>query len=116
MTLFQAVLGIADSTRTILTANTATTVLAADASNAQVVGKISICNVHSAAVTVELDVYNGTTARTLIKAYSLAQATLPIELYDIFLAPGESLRVTSGNASGLLHVHVLSALPRRAGG
>lgn len=116
MTIFQAPLGIVDSTRTILTGNTATTVLAADASNSQVVGKVSICNVHSAAVTVDLDVYNGTTARNLLKGYSLAQATLPIELYDIFLAPGESLRATSNNASGLLHVHVLSALPRRAGG
>jgi hypothetical protein len=116
MTLFQAPLGIADCTHTILTANTATVVLAADGQNSQVVAKVRICNVHSAAVVVDLEVYNGTTSYFLISGYSLAEATLPLEINDIFLAKDESLRVTSDNAGGLLHVEVLSALPRRAGG
>jgi hypothetical protein len=116
MTLFQAPLGIADCTHTILTANTATVVLAADANNSQVVAKVRICNVHSSAVVVDLDVYDGTNTYSLVKGYSLANATLPLEINDIFLAKAESLRVTSNNASGLLHVEVLSALPRRPGG
>ena len=116
MSIFQAPLGIADCTHTILTANTATEVLAADPANSQLVGKLRICNVHSGAVLVNVEVYNGTTSYYLTKGYSLATASLPLEINDIFLAPKESLRVTSDQATGLLHVEVLSALPRRAGG
>ncbi len=116
MTIFQAALGIADCTHTILTTDAVTTVLAADPANAQLVGKLRVCNVHSSAVLVDVEVYNGTTSYYLTKAYSLASASLSMEINDIFLAPKESLRVTSDQATGLLHVEVLSALPRRAGG
>lgn len=95
-------------TRTILTGNTATTVVAS-ANRTRAIARVRIVNVHSSAVTFVLDAYDGTTARVLANNYSIATSdawTLTDELLEV----GESLRVTSGNASGLLHVHAIHAL------
>lgn len=95
-------------TRTILDDNTATTVLASQ-EQTQAIAKIRVVNMDSTAVTATVDVYDGTTATVLAQAYSIAAGTA-LEIYDELLEQGESLRVTSGDASGLLHVHVLHAL------
>ena len=109
MTFFQTGLAAPTPTRTILTGNTATTTVIAP-NRTIAIARIRIVNVHNAAVTFSLDVHDGTTARVLAKDYSIAAADA-WSLTDELLEIGESLRVTSGNASGLLHVHVIHSNP-----
>jgi hypothetical protein len=108
MTFYRGEIRNPSPTRTILSGNTATTVLAA-ADQTQSIAKIRICNVDSGAITATVDVYDGSTAHKLTNATSIA-AGAALEIYDELLEQGESLRVTSSSSSGLLHVHVLHAL------
>lgn len=109
MTFYTGQIPNPSPTRTILTGNTATVVLAA-ATQTQAIAKIRVVNVAAAAAVVAtVDVYDGTTAHKLANAVSIA-AGEALEIYDELLEQGESLRVTSGDAAGNLHVHVLHAL------
>lgn len=107
MTFFQGILPNPTPTNTRVTGNTATTVVAAQG-RSQNVALVRIANVDGTdAVIVTLDIYDGTNATQLISTYSLAADSLPVEMRDILLEQGESLRVTSGDAGGQLHVHAI---------
>jgi hypothetical protein len=105
------------ATRTVTVArlsNTSvTTILTADNGNIEI-GLIHIANVDATdAVAVTVDIYDGTTATKLTNAYALAAKTF-IDLEGTVLLNGWSLRVTSGDADGQLHVVVqhTAAAPR----
>jgi len=105
------------ATRTVtvkrITDTNATTILSADNGNIEI-GLIHIANVDGAAsVAVTVDLYDGTTATKLTDAYALAQKTF-IDLEGTVLLNGWSLRITSGDADGQLHVVVqhTAAAPR----
>lgn len=115
MTLFSAPFGAVEPTRTRITVNTVVTVLAADALNAQPISQVHICNKHTSDVKFRLEVYDGTNSTFLEYDRTITTGS-SFEIYDQLLAPTESLRVTSNNASGLLDITVYSALPRRTGG
>lgn len=110
MTFFQGVIPNPSKTDTRI-ANTSVTTVVASKNQPQMVALVRIVNVDgAAAVDVTVDIYNGTTATQQISTYPLAADGLPLEIRDIFLELGESLRVTSGDADGQLHVHAIHNL------
>ncbi len=95
------------STRTVTVARiantTTTTLLEADSGNIEI-GLIHICNVDgTAAVDVTLDLYDGTNATRLLSTYPVAADSF-IDVEGSVLLNGWSLRVTSGDADGQLHI------------
>jgi len=111
MTFYSGLLSNPGSTNTKLT-NTSATVVVASADQSQSVGKVHIANVDGAApVVVSVDIHNGSSVvAILISGLSLASAGGYVDIYDILLDQGQSLRVTSGDADGQLHVHAIHSL------
>ena len=111
MTLWQQSLGNVDRTREKLTTSNEEILSAAEGSIA--IAKIRLVNVTAGAITVDLDVYDGTTHKYLLDGKSIA-ANDAIEIYDEHLAKGESLYgLASANDS--IWIHVLSSLPNKPG-
>lgn len=109
MTLWQQSIGNVDRTRTLLTNSNAEILSAANGTVS--IAKIRLVNITSGAITVDVDVYDGTTHKYLLKGYSIA-ANSYHEFYDDSLAKGESLyAVASANTS--IWMHVLSSLPNK---
>lgn len=108
MTLFQAPLNQPEPVRVILADTSATTIIPAQQYK-QAVGKIRVVNKTGSAVTVNLEVYDGTTAFTLTGVQSIA-ANAFIEIYDELLQVGHLLRATAGTGSSSLVVHAIFAL------
>lgn len=109
MTLWHAVLGNIDRTRTLLTSSNAEVVSAAAGSVA--IGKIRLVNITAGAVTVDLDIYDGTTHQYLLQGYSLG-ANAAIEIYDEALAKGDALWAKA-SAGASVWMHVISSLPNK---
>lgn len=111
MTFYAGSLPNPGTTNTRLTGNTATTVVAA-ANKPQSVAKIHIANVSaSTAVAATIDIHDGAAVVVkLLNIFPLPAAGSPYEIRDILLDKGQSLRVTSGDAAGQLHVHVIHSL------
>lgn len=102
------------STPTILTGNTVTDLVQATRGN-MTIAFIEVCNLHNAAVTVTLERYDGTTSHYLTYAKSVA-ANDTLTVPGTVLPNNHKLRATSGNASGLLHIHVHHTLGAKVGG
>lgn len=107
MTLWQAPLNQPEPVRVLLTATTATTIIAASR-NKQAVGKIRVVNTTAGAVTANVDVFDGSSAFSLTGTVSIP-ANSAIEIYDELLQAGHILRVTAGTGSALV-VHAIFAL------
>lgn len=107
MTLFQAPLNQPEPIRVLLS-TTATTEIIPSATTKQALGKVRVTNVTGTAATVNLDVFDGTTAFSLTGAQSIP-ANSSIEIYDELLQAGHSLRATAGTALALV-VHAIYAL------
>lgn len=105
MTLFNAPLNQAEPVRVIL-ADTSVTEIIPSARTKQAIGKIRVVNKTGGAVTVDLDVYDGTTAFSLTGVQSIA-ANDALEIYDELLQVGHSLRATAGTGSSSLVVHAI---------
>jgi hypothetical protein len=109
MTFYAGALPNPGSTNTRI-ANTTATVVVASAGQSQSVAKVNIANVDGAdAVVVTVDIFD-TNATKIVNLLSLAAAGGYLELRDILLDQGQSLRVTSGDADGQLHVHAIHSL------
>ncbi len=108
MTLWQAPLSQPEPVRVILADTSATTIIPA-AAYKQAIGKIRVVNKTSGAVTVNLEVYDGTTAFSLTGVKSIA-ANDAVEIYDEILQSGDLLRATAGTGSSSLVVHAIFAL------
>jgi hypothetical protein len=111
MTLWTQSLGNVDRTRTLLT--TSNTEILSAANGTIAIAKIRLVNVTSSAVTVDLDVYDGTTHKPLLTGKSIS-ANDAIEIYDESMAKGESLYAKAG-ANTSVWIHVLSSLPNKPG-
>lgn len=108
MTMWQAPLNQPEPVRVILTGTTATTIIPAQ-TRKQAIGKIRVTNQTAGAVTVNLEVYDGTTAWSLTGAQSIP-ANSSIEIYDEMLQVGHLLRATAGTGSSSLVVHAIYSL------
>jgi hypothetical protein len=109
MSLWMQQLGNVDRTRTQLTTSNVEILSAAAGSIA--IAKIRLVNTTSGAITVDLDVYDGTTHKYLFNDKTIP-ANDAIEIYDEHLAKGESLyALASANTS--IWIHVLSSLPNK---
>lgn len=107
MTIFQAPLAQPEPVRIKPSVTTVLTVISAQQYK-QAIGKIRVVNETGGAVTVNLDIYNGTTAYSLTGTVSIP-ANSAIEIYDEVLNVNELLRVTAGTANALV-VHATFAL------
>lgn len=110
MTFYGGALPNPGSTNTRI-ANTNVTTVIASANQSQSVAKVNIANVDgSAAVVATVDIYDGTNATKIVNLYSIAAAGGYLELRDLLLEQGQSLRVTSADTDGQLHVHAIHSL------
>ena len=90
MTLFQAPLSQPEPVRVILATTSVTTIIPSSTTK-QVIGKIRVTNKTAGAVTVNLEVYDGTDAFSLTGLQSIP-ANSSIEIYDEILQAGHLLR------------------------
>lgn len=110
MTFYQGALPNPGATNTRI-ANTTATVVVAAADQSQAIAKVNIANVDGvAAVVATVDIYDGTNATKLVNLVSIAAAGGYLELRDILLEQSQSLRVTSADVDGQLHVHAIHSL------
>lgn len=109
MTLWQQSIGNIDRTRTLLTGSNVEILSAEDGMVA--IAKIRLVNTDSSARTVDLDVYDGTTHKYLLKGYSIA-ANSYHEFYDESLAKNESLYALA-SVTDVVWIHVLSSLSNK---
>ncbi|UXN74504.1 hypothetical protein N8D56_05020 [Devosia sp. A8/3-2] len=96
--------------RVVLT-TTATTELVPASKNQQPIGKIYLCNTTAAAVTIELEVFDGTTSFFIEKGRSIP-ANGSFELRDELLQANHSLRAKA-SAANAIHAHIIAALTFR---
>lgn len=109
MTLWQQSIGNVDRTRTLLTNANAEILSAANGTVS--IAKIRLVNITAGAITVDVDVYDGTTHKPLYIGKSVA-ANDAIEIYDDSLAKGEALWAKA-SANTSIWMHVLSSLPNK---
>lgn len=107
MTLFQAPLNQAEPVRVILS-STAITEIIPSAAYKQAVAKITVTNISTLAVAVDLSVYNGSTDYYLRRGKAVP-ANDAIEIYDEVLQTNHSLRALTASSSAL-HVHAIFSL------
>lgn len=107
MTMWQAPLSQPEPVRVILSGTSATDIISSS-ENKQAIGKIRVVNKTGGAVTVDVDVFDGTTAFTLTGVTSIP-ANSAIEIYDELLQANETLRATAGTGAALV-VHAIFAL------
>lgn len=112
MTILQGNLGAPDPTRLLLTTSNQSIV---DADVGKIaIGKIRLVNITAGAVTVDLEVYDGTTQMYLLKGYSIAANSVH-EFYDEMLPQTHILRgLASSNTA--IWCHVFASLPSRLSG
>jgi len=109
MSTMQAPAGNLEPTRVLLTTSNANLLTAEDGRIA--ISKIRLVNVTNGAVTVDLEVYDGTTSYMLLNDYSIA-ANSYHEWYDDILPRGHILKglASSNNA---IWAHILASLPTK---
>jgi ABC-type transport system involved in Fe-S cluster assembly fused permease/ATPase subunit len=98
--------------RQLLTTSTANIVSAANGT--RTIAKVRFTNITSGAVTVDLEVFNGTTQQPLYENYSVAANSFH-EFYDEIL-PNQSLLRASASANNAIWIHVLASLPNKPTG
>lgn len=109
MTIFQSSAGNLVPYRQLLTGSLANVVSAANGT--RTIAKVRFTNITAGAITVDLEVYNGTTQQPLYTAYSVA-ANSYHEFYDDILPTGSLLRARA-SAINSIWIHVLAALPNK---
>lgn len=109
MTTMQAPAGNLEPTRVLLTTSNANLLTAEDGRVA--ISKIRLVNITAGAVTVDLEVYDGTTSMMLLDNYSIAANTYH-EFYDDILPRGHILKgLASSNTA--IWCHILASLPTK---
>ncbi len=96
--------GISQTSVTLLT-NTSVTTLLATQSNAADLTEIAVANESGSAATITLDRYDGSTARTIFKGTVAANDTLFINFDAYRLLSTQSIRGTAGTGN-VLTCHV----------
>ena len=112
MTIFQSSAGNLVPYRQLLTTSMADVVSAANGT--RTIAKVRFTNITAGAVTVDLEVYNGTTQQPLYTGYSIP-ANSYHEFYDELLPNQSKLRAKAG-AGTSIWIHVLASLPNKPTG
>lgn len=114
MTIFQSSAGNLVPYRQKLTDNATPQDVVSAANGTRTIAKVRFTNITSGAITVDLEVYDGTTRQPLYTAKSVP-ANDAIEFYDELL-PNQSKLRARASANDSIWIHVLASLPNKPTG